>query len=398
MLLFGVKIIEGDYAWVYVEDALQGSIRGLRCPFCDTSLIAQKRTKDKPAYFKHRKRACRYVRIFRRLVHYLPLPDYWQYGLFVEELRLFNRLRRKRNLMDDDRFISYHQTKTFVLLLGNEDPIYGFDQLGKTKHDYVEKLLAWKLIKIRNFKFGVDIFEIAWKAKALWAKDWPLKKYYLETVDYWESWFRYSRWDDWTINNLFHAMDRRMKKAHFYLLKIKLDDYIIYKTGTTTLSYEKIEKWERKMLKGHAKRVVIEQIYFVDSIALVEPFIRLKYKKYAYPIGPQMGYFDFKNKLASFRQDLHQVILLTDFHKTKIKKGLEKATNVGKRGKESIADFLAKPKNRDIISFLEDTEETHSVRAIARYMLCSVNTVRKVKALWEQQSKESSENDSIPTS
>jgi len=321
------------------------------------------------------------------LVHYLPLPDYWQYGLSVEELRLFNRLRRKRNLMDEDRFISYHQTKTFVLLLGNEDPIYGYDKLGKTKYDYVEKLLTWKLIKIRNHRFGVDVFELSWKAQALWATDWSLKKYYLEMVDYWESWFRRIRWDDWTIKHLFHAMDRRMKKAHFYLLKIELDSQTIYKTGTTTLPYEKVEKWERKMLKGHAKRITIEQIYFVDSIALVEPFIHLKYKKYTYPIDHLTGYFDFKNKLADFREDLHQVILLTDFHKAKIKKGLEKAVNVGKRGAESIADFLAKPKSKDIISFLEDTEETHSIRAIARYMYCSINTVRKVKRLWSSKAK-----------
>ena len=387
MLLFGTKIIDYDNAWIFVEDALQEGIRGLRCPFCDTSLIAQKRTKDKPAHFKHRKRACRYVRLFRRLVHYFPIPAYWQYGLSVDELRLLNRLRRKRDLMEDGRFISYHQTKTFVLLLGREDPIYGFDKLGKTKYDYVEKLLKWKLIKIRNHQFGVDIFELSWKAQALWAKDWSLKKYYLEIVDYWESWLRYNRWDDWTVNHLFHAMERRMQKAHFYLLKIKLDGYTIYKTGTTTLPYEKIEKWERKMLKGQAKRVSIEQIYFVDSIALAEPFIRLKYKKYAYSIDHLTGYFDFKNKLSDFRQDLHQVILLTDFHKEKIKKGLQKAVNVGKRGKENISDFLAKPKNRGIIALLEDSEETHSVRAIARYMECSINTVRKVKGLWEKRLK-----------
>jgi len=179
-------------------------------------------------------------------------------------------------------------------------------------------------------------------------------------------------------------MKRRVQKAHFYLLKIELDGHIIYKTGTTTLPYEKIEKWEQKILKGHAKRVSIEQIYFVDSIALVEPFIRLKYKKYAYPIGHQLGYFDFENKYTDFRQDLHQVVLLTDFHKAKIKKGLAKATNVGKRGKESNADFLAKPKSRGIISLLEDTEEIHSIRAIARYMECSINTVRKVKAFWKK--------------
>lgn len=384
MLIFGVKNIGYDDKWFFVEDALQGGIKGLRCPFCDTSLIAQKSTKDKPAYFKHRKRACRYVRLFRRLVHYFPFPDYWQYGLSAEEQRLFNRLRRKRVLMEDDRFISYHQTKTFVLLLGKEDPIYGFDKLGKTKHDYIEKLLQWKLIKVRNHQFGVDVFQVSWKAQALWANDWSLKKYYLETSDYWQDWYRHSRWDDWTINHLFSAMNRRLQKAHFYLLEIKLDGHIIYKTGTTTLPYDKVEKWERKMLKGHAKRVSIQQIYFVDSISLVEPFIRLKYKKYAYPIGYLSGYFDFKNKFGDFRQDLHQVILLTNFHKAKIKKGLEKATNVGKRGKESIATFLAKPKNRDIISFLEDTEETHSVRAIARFMYCSVNTVRKVKRLWEE--------------
>ena len=132
MLLFGVKNIDYNYKWIFVEDALQGGIKGIRCPFCDTSLTAQKRTKDKPAYFKHRKRACRYVRIFKRLVHYLPMPNYWLYGLSTEEKRLFNRLRRKRNLMEDDRFISYHQTKTFVLLLGKEDYINGYDKIGKT--------------------------------------------------------------------------------------------------------------------------------------------------------------------------------------------------------------------------------------------------------------------------
>jgi len=389
VILFGVKNIDYNYKWIFVGDALQGGIKGMRCPFCDTSLTAQKRTKDKPAYFKHRKRACRYVRIFKRLVHYLPMPNYWLYGLSTEEKRLFNRLRRKRNLMEDDRFISYHQTKTFVLLLGKEDYIYGYDKIGKTKHDYIEKLLQWKLIKIRNFQFGVDVFQLSWKADTLWSTDWPLKQYYLTATDHWQDWYRPFRWDDRTVNHLFSAVNSRLQKAHFYLLEIKLDGHTIYKSGTSTLPYEKVEKWERKLLKGHAKRVSIKQIYYVDSIALVEPFIQLKYKKYVYPIGYETGYFDFKNKYADFRQDLHQVVLLTDFHKAKIKKGLKKATNVGKRGTESIAVFLAKPRSKDIISFLTDTEETHSIRAIARYLYCSINTVRKVKRLWEEQSKDS---------
>ena len=51
MLLFGTKIIDYDSAWIFVEDALQGGIRGLRCPFCDTSLIAQKKNKGQARLF-----------------------------------------------------------------------------------------------------------------------------------------------------------------------------------------------------------------------------------------------------------------------------------------------------------------------------------------------------------
>jgi len=66
---------------------------------------------------------------------------------------------------------------------------------------------------------------------------------------------------------------------------------------------------------------------------------------------------------------------------------LKNAENVGKRGKETIAGFLAKPKSLKIISFLEDEEENWSVRSIAYETFSSINTVRKVKKLWEEQLK-----------
>lgn len=67
---------------------------------------------------------------------------------------------------------------------------------------------------------------------------------------------------------------------------------------------------------------------------------------------------------------------------------MKTAKNVGKRGKESTADFLAKPKSKDIISFLEDTEENWSLRSIAFNCDCSVNTVQKVRRLWKNEQKE----------
>ena len=46
----------------------------------------------------------------------------------------------------------------------------------------------------------------------------------------------------------------------------------------------------------------IQKIYgsrkVVKGISLVEPLIRLKYKKYIHQIGKQSGYFDFKSKFA----------------------------------------------------------------------------------------------------
>lgn len=180
-------------------------------------------------------------------------------------------------------------------------------------------------------------------------------------------------------------MNERVQEAYFYLLKIKLDDQILYKTGTTILPYEKVEQWEKQELKRYGRHISIEKIYYVDSVSLVEPLIRLKYKKYHYRIGYKTGYFDFKKKFIDFRKDLHQVTLLSDGHKEKIKTALKKAQNVGKRGKETTTGFLSKPKSLKIIELLEDTENDFSLRSMARMAGCSVNTIQKVKRLWEQQ-------------
>lgn len=153
MLVFGYKVTEVfdeweyDGEWIYIDDALQEGVTDLRCPFCDKVLTAKKATKDKLAHFVHRRSACGYVRRLRKFIHYLPIIDYWLYGLKpTTEQRLFNRLRRKRADMDDDKFISYHTDTSKVLLYGLEDPIFGFKDLGKSNGDYVEKLLDWQLM------------------------------------------------------------------------------------------------------------------------------------------------------------------------------------------------------------------------------------------------------------
>jgi hypothetical protein len=389
MLVIGVKQKDFHYRWVYIEDALQGNIKGIRCPFCDTSLIARKATKDKAAYFSHRKRACRYVRILRKSIHQLPILDYWLYDLSTVELRLFNRLRRKRDLLDNDTFLSFRKTESMVLVLGKENPFFGYEQLGKEKYDTVEKLLNRQLVKIAYHEFGVDVFKISWKSKLLWAKDWSLKKMYLQLQDYWKDWSYQNRWSwsDSTVKGLFAEMGKRNKRAYFYLLEIQLDKQVLHKVGTTMLDYEKLEKWEKRQLKGYGKKIKISCVYYVDSIALVESCIRLKYKKYRFPIGYEKGYFDFKNKFKDFKTDLHQVTLLSNQHRERIKEGLKSAKNVGKRGKESTSQFLEKEKNKRIISFLETESASYSLREIAFQVNCSVNTVRKVKRLWEEQKK-----------
>jgi len=99
MLLFGEKRKPYRESLFFAEDALQGNIKGIRCPFCDVSLIARPATKEKPAHYTHRKRACKYVRHFRKLMHYFPNPDYWLYGLSKEELRIFNSYRNYTSRM-----------------------------------------------------------------------------------------------------------------------------------------------------------------------------------------------------------------------------------------------------------------------------------------------------------
>lgn len=385
MLVFGIKYLEGlSDKWVYIEDALQGGIKGLSCPFCDIPLVAKKPTKNKPAHFTHQGRVCPYVRFLRRSIIYLPAPQYWLAGFSLGEKRLFNKLHRQRRYMDNDKFISDHRYQKTTRLLGKPHPFLGYEDLGKAKKDTLEKLLDRKLIQVDYHEFGLDVFELSWKSKLLWEESLSLKEIYQTVMDEWEHWLDRNRWDDWTVNALLNQVDRRIKKAHFYLIKIIIDNKVIYKTGTTLLSYNKVEQWERKQLKNKGKQIVLEKIYYTDSIALIEPFIQNKYKKYRYKIGNYTSYFDFKKKFIEFKKDLHQVTLLTNQHREKIREGLKKATNVGKRGKESITDFLNKPKSRDIISFLEDTEENWSLRSIAFECNCSVNTVQKVRRLWQK--------------
>lgn len=386
MLVYGIKYTRHDSSWVFAEDALKGTIKGIRCAFCERPLTAQKATKDKPAHFKHQKSACKYVRIFRKIVHYFPITDYWLYGLSPAEVRLFDKLRRRRKEMNEDRFTSLHKERSNVALLGKKHPIYGYEELARTKYDTVEKLLQWKLIKITNFRLGVDMFQLSWKAKVLLGTNWSLKELYKEVTQHWENWYQRSRmshWDDYLVKWLFNAMYDRTQDASFYLLKIIIDGKIIYKIGATILPYEKVEKWERKQLKGQGKRITIESVYFVKGISLIEPLIRLKYKKYIRQIGKQSGYFDFKNRFADFKKDLHQVTLLSVQHKEKIRIALKKAKNVGKRGKETIDEFLTKPKSQHIISYLESDKGVYSLRTIAGETGYSINTVRKVKKLWE---------------
>ncbi len=386
MLFFGEKRKPFRESLIHAEDALQGNIKGIRCPFCHVSLIARPSMKEKPAHYTHRKRACKYVRHLRKLMYYFPNPEYWLYGLTKEELRIFNRLKRRRALMETDRFISYHKTENQVLLLGKETYYGGYEDLGKAKYDTVEGLLKRKLIQLYNHSWGADVFELSWRTQFLWEVESTLKEQYLKVREDWDIWWRdsvFTHWDNFSLLWIFRSVNDRIKEASFYLLKIIVNEKILYKTGTTILPYEQLEKWERRQAKELGSKIIIEPIYFCDTISLVEPLLRLKYKKYIYKIGDKKGYFDFGNKFKDFKMDLHQVILLSDQHKEKIRASLKNNDRVGKRGKESTVAFLAKPRSKEIISFLEDPEEVHSIRAISNYTGYAINTIRKVKSLWE---------------
>lgn len=391
MLVFGVKDRYHAYnKWVYIEDALQAGVKGLHCPFCSTILVAKQPTKDKPAHFSHKKSVCRYIRILRRIIIHFPTPDYWLFGISLGEKRLFNKLKRERNKMDDDKFLSYHKLKKTTTLFGKHHPIFEYELIGKANGDTLEKLLKRQLIKLTYHEFGLDAFELSWKTKLLWTEDWTLKEIYHGIQDYWETWQEQNRWDDWTVNDLFSEMYQRMESARFYLVKITVDGKILYKVGTTIWAFGTIKKWIRQQLKRHGKEITIEKIYYVDSIAMIEPFIRIKYKKYQYKIGYHPGYFDFKKRYPTFKKDLHQVTLLSEQHREKIMQGLQKAINVGKRGKESITGFLAKSKSQSIIQLLK-SDTPPSLRNIAFQTGSSVNTVRKVKKLWEEKGKKDSD-------
>lgn len=382
MLVFGVKDryhIHGK--WVYIEDALQVGSKNLYCPFCDASLVAKNPTKDKPAHFSHKGSVCRYVRILRRIIIHFPTPDYWLYNISLGEKRLFNKLKRMRFKMDNDKFISFHQLKKTTTLLGKHHPYLQYEPLGKVSNDTLEKLYKRQLLRLTYHEFGLDTFELSWKTKMLWNDDWTLKEIYQGIQEHWETWRENNRWDDWTVNDLFSEMYERIEKAHFYLVKIVLDGKVLYKTGTTIWAYRTVERWIKGQLKRYGKEISIEKIYFVDTIALIEPFIRTKYQKYQFKVGHHPGYFNFKKYYPTLKKELHQVTLLSEQHRAKIVKGLETATNVGKRGKESLDGFLAKPKSQSIIQLLESPTPP-SLRQIAFQTGSSVNTVQKVKKLW----------------
>ena len=77
---------------------------------------------------------------------------------------------------------------------------------------------------------------------------------------------------------------------------------IYYYRPRTEGGFSRIEKWVHKELKRHGKKIAIEKVYYVDSISLIEPFIRWKYKKCIYKVGYQSGYFDFKRNMGNSKK------------------------------------------------------------------------------------------------
>jgi hypothetical protein len=182
-----------------------------------------------------------------------------------------------------------------------------------------------------------------------------------------------------------------------YFLEITTNDQVFYKIGLTAKDVsERIKEVKSDLLKLFDS-VSISLVGFWEHYGNVEYYFKYRYSEFNYSILNLTEYFlvpdvefilNDLNALQPKQLSLSEEKIRdnTLIHSVKTTLGMLKAkcngTHVGRPSKsESTNSFLAKPKNKAIVTVLK---KGLSLRQTAKEAGVSVNTVRKVKAMLER--------------
>ncbi len=374
---------------------------GLHCPYCGRSLTAKKGRKL-AHHFAHAEATCNDVRRSASELPTLPCYDRFNLGLTPTEIQKLAWAWEESNQGKDAVLPSPQPT---LLILGmlrvKRSGRHEFTERGKIPFGG----LSMRLFSVEQaILIGQRMNELSARvARAIGQGTFSSYAYCEASIQ-----------QPLTDLRLYRAQLRRVLELDLYYLKIQADGEILYKIGVTRRpSNERIEEVRRDLSK-HFTQVTISLIGRWARWGSCELYFKHRYRSFNRPIGSLSEYFQFpdeataKEAIQDLRKlksrhlnELEQAVLSEEpsyveqmmvvnieayqrYERSQaIKAGMRQAAHSGSTvgrsaGRETAAQFLAKPKSRAISAALE---KESSVRQVAKQTGTAINTVRKVKRL-----------------
>jgi len=373
---------------IHISTVVSGAKAGLKCPYCQ-GLLSAKKGEILAHHFAHLKESC------RATLPDLPYQfDFFTYGMTpkqIEALELLIKVAREPlRTPDVSRWSGEPVREDLELdeiysrwIPGNrKSSIVRLYQDGFQRRDaLVEMFINRNFFAEQEGRFG--IIRLTDKSRAF-LKELNIKEF----VDFsWQEFERlYNKYAQGSTEEeritfqIYEKERERLAKTHLYFLEIKSGKDKFYKIGITTRPVEERIKEIRAFLaKQGYTHAEISCPFALDKSGLVESYFKACFEKHRFLIGTATEYFSFdKDVLRAVKIELNNLALHTDFHRKRIKKGLEESTKKGGRPRvaETPEQFLAKPKNQQITALLA---EGKSLRKIRAELGVSVNTVRAVE-------------------
>lgn len=378
--------VNPDGELIAIDQVRRGKT-GLTCPYCG-GFLAAKKGRIKAHHFAHIGETCRAVSSDRDID--LPTYDRFNLHLSPKDFEAFTKFRRGHG--PGKAYISFFERRELIKWndFKGRGGGYEFTMLGK---------IPFGALSLMLFNQVQEPLILGKLARFTKRAESAYKKSAVDLLDYVAD------------LRLYRAQLRRILASTLYYLEVRADGNTLYKIGVTTRSVEERIPEIEQELRSHYQSVAIKVLGNWPHRGNVERYFIHRYHSYQHPIGTLTEYFKFddpdqaKSVLRDLRRMKPKMLspdeveilevkpaciglkIKTDQRRQQrsaaIKTGMDRArswgTHVGRpNGQESVAEFLAKPKNQEITQALN---EGLSLRKAAKRTGAAINTVRKVKVL-----------------
>lgn len=360
----------------------------LRCPYCGRELIVKK-GQIKKHHFSHLHEICNALR--RKTLVGLPIYDSFDLGLSPKYLEFLN------DLWEQAKTQKYPNNPHIPLFLPVDADL--LHEIGVFKwNDWRRRDEITKLGKIVVGGLSLMLFNAEQEDKFKSRLEFLEKQILKSKSELIEKELSYAITD----YKLTLEQYRNILKTNLYFLEIKADNDVLHKIEVTKENIEQAMDAIKLDLERHFDTVSIKSLGCWNYRGSIEYYFKHRYQAFNYSLDNSVNYFkfdDIKPVLRDLRRmkpkqlGEHEREILEDkpFDKVLlslyIRHGMQISVNDGIHiGRplhrcESAEKFLAKPKNQMVIAVLK---KGFSLRQTASEAGVSVNTVRKVKAVLEQ--------------